>query len=109
MIAKTIAGAILLTAILAHGYPSARQARGWAEPIHVGAQTIAPRHSRYIMIYGYLRDRHPESDSTIDVWSKTRKTTYHVAIQDRTVFKFHTTIIPRSHLTYNAYVIVSCN
>ena len=74
----------------------------------VTAQTRISRHSRYVMVYGYITDRHPESDSTLDLWSKPHKTTYHVAILSSTVIKFHTTVVPRSRLSYNTYVIASC-
>ncbi len=35
------------------------------------AQSGVQRHSRYVLVYGYIRDRHPDTDSTLDIWSKT--------------------------------------
>jgi hypothetical protein len=75
----------------------------------VGAQSGVQRHTRFVLVYGYLRDRHPDTDSTLDVWSKTHKLTYHVSISNSTVVKMHTSVVPRSRLTYNTYVIVTCN
>ncbi len=73
------------------------------------ADAQAPtRHSRYFMAHGYLRDKRPDSDGTIQVWSKTHKVTYQIAITSKTVFKFHGTAIPRARLHYNDYVIASC-
>jgi hypothetical protein len=78
-----------------------------ARPLIVEAR--APQiHHRFFMAHGYLHDSHPDRDATLLVWSKTHKLTYQIAVTGSTVFKFHTTVIPRSHLAYNAYVIVSC-
>ncbi len=73
------------------------------------AQSGVQRHSRYVLVYGYIRDRHPDTDSMLDIWSKTHKTTYHVAMLSSTVVKMHTTVVPRSRLAYNTYVIATCN
>jgi hypothetical protein len=75
----------------------------------VAAQSGVQRHSRYVLVYGYIRDRHPDSDSTLDLWSKTHRTTYHVSMLSSTVVKVHTTVVPRSRLSYNTYVIATCN
>jgi hypothetical protein len=78
-----------------------------SDPSIADAQAPAIHH-RFFMAHGYLRDKSPATDGTLQVWSKTHKVTYQIAITTATVFKFHTAVIPRSQFHYNDYVIVSC-
>lgn len=73
----------------------------------VGAASAAKK-SSHIRVYGYLTDRSPATDRTLDVYSKTHRTTYHVAMLGNTVIKVHTQVVPRSRLQYKTYVIVTC-
>jgi hypothetical protein len=78
-----------------------------SDPNTADAQAPAIHH-RFFMAHGYLRDKNPATDGTLQVWSKTHKVTYQIAVTTSTAFKFHTAVIPRSRFHYNDYVIVSC-
>ena len=79
-----------------------------AAPTSTFGAAPSARHSSHIRVYGYLMDRSPSTDRTLDVYSKTHRTTYHVAMLGSTVVKVLTQVVPRSRLQYKTYVIVTC-
>lgn len=77
--------------------------------VHQVASTPLLRRSRHTIVRGYLTDRQPWSDSTLDVYSKAHRTTYHVEMTRSTVVKLHGQVVPRAALRSGQYVFATCD
>jgi len=75
---------------------------------HASPAVVPARRARHPRVYGYLEDGKPSTDSVLDVYSKTHKTTYHVTMMSSTVVMDRTQVVHRASLTKGLYVIVTC-